>query len=89
MKQRHFSFQDLPFVDLTPQLRKMASKVQKAKYLLRFHESKFVVTVQRKFSSECGSELPDVSAYKSYKLFAFVYGKTPVNDQSNKLRRMK
>lgn len=69
MKQHHFSFQDLAFVDLTQQLRKMASKMQKAKYLLCFHESKFVVTVQRKFSTEFGSEPPDISAHESYKLF--------------------
>ena len=75
-------------MELTPQLEKMASKVQKAKYLLWLHESTFVVTVQRKFHTEFGSEPPDISIYKSYKLCSHVVciyirktpGKRPVNE---------
>jgi hypothetical protein len=57
-KRRQFSFKNLPHVALTPQLGKMASKIQNAKYLFWFQGSKSVITLQRKFLAEYDREAP-------------------------------
>lgn len=50
---------------LTPQLWKMASHDQKAVCVLWYHESKSVVTVQRRFRIEFGIKTPTkVSGFK-------------------------
>jgi hypothetical protein len=48
----------------------MASQVEKAEWVLRFHESRSAVTVQRRFRTTFGREPPTkISVYKWEKLF--------------------
>lgn len=70
---RYLGLQVLPLMALYPQAWEMEGQVQKATRVLWFHESKFVVTVQRRFLTKFWKEvLKNISIYKWYKLFSEV-----------------
>ena len=71
---------------LTPQLWKMASHVVNAVYVFKYHKSKSVLTVQKRFHVEFGREPPTkMSIYRCYNLFSgagyISKGKTPGEQQ--------